>query len=231
MHRDFQLKLKSLDAGGSFTGLAATYNGLDLVGDTIVPGSFKQAIQQQGTGYPLLWAHDQAEPIGIGKVSDSSAGLLVNGTLVMSDPAAIRAHAHLRAGSIKGLSIGYSVPDGKAEIQRDGTRVLREIHLHEISLVAVPADPRAQVLSVKDVSRVLSSLRVDEVPADDKATLLAALRKLLGTKDALCECDCPECLAGDCAQCSNEDCTDPNCEGSQAETLSALRSLAAELRS
>ncbi len=232
MTRDFQLKVKSIEPSGAFTGYAATYGGVDLVGDTIIPGAFKQSIAQQGAGYPLLWAHDQAAPIGIGKVSDSSSGLVVNGSLVMEDQAAVRALAHLRAGSIKGLSIGYSVPDGKAEIQRDGSRLLKEIRLHEISLVAVPADPRAQVLSVKDISRVLSELRVDAVPADDKAILLAALKRLLGVKDAMCICDCPECLAGNCADCSDAECVDPNCEGTQAqaETLSALRSLAADLR-
>lgn len=26
-----------------------------------------------------------------------------------------------------------------------------------------------------------------------------------------CECDCPECLVGDCAHCSNTDCEDPGC--------------------
>src|ERR1035437_9416334 len=58
MFRDFQLKIKALDAGGTFTGLASSYNGVDLIGDTITPGVFKQAIRQQGTGFPLLFAHD-----------------------------------------------------------------------------------------------------------------------------------------------------------------------------
>ncbi len=229
MHRDFQLKLKSLDASGSFVGLAATYGGVDLMGDTIAPGAFKQAIQQQGTGYPLLWAHDQASPIGIAKVSDSPAGLLVDGKLVMADPNAVRAHAHLKAGSIKGLSIGFQ--DLKSSPQGDG-RLLKEVRLHEVSLVACPADPGAQVISVKAAAGVLANVKVEDLKAGDRAVLLAAMKRLLG-KDLGCMCDCPECLAGDCSECSDEDCTDPNCEGSQAaaETLSALRSLAAELRS
>ncbi len=225
------LKLKSLDAGGTFTGIAATYNGLDMVGDTIVPEAFKQAIAQQGADYPLLFAHDQSQPLGVGKISDSTSGLVVTGSLVLADPNAVRAQAHMRAGSIKGLSIGYTVPDGKSEIQRDGTRVLKEIKLHEISLVAVPADPGAMVTSVKDAAGVLANVKVEDLQAEDRAVLLAAMKRLLG-KDLGCMCDCPECLAGNCAACSNADCTDPNCEGSQAqaETLSALRALAAELR-
>jgi HK97 family phage prohead protease len=229
MHRDFPLKLKSLEESGTFSGFGSTYGGVDLLGDTIAKGAFAQAIASQGSGYPLLWAHSQAEPIGVARISDSATGLIVNGTLVMADPAAQRAHAHLKAGSIRGLSIGFQIPDGKSETQRDGTRLLREIRLHEISLVACPANPLAQVLSVKDISRVLGGLRVDEVPADDRTVLLAALKKLLGAKDSMCQCDCPECLADDCVNCSNADCVDPNCEGTLA-TLKALKELAHELR-
>jgi hypothetical protein len=59
--------------------------------------------------------------------------------------------------------------------------------------------------------------------------------KTLLRKDALCECDCPECSIGDCEDCSNLDCTDPNCEGSvkaqqQAEELALLKSFATELK-
>jgi hypothetical protein len=230
MHRDFTWKLKSLDAGGSFVGIAAAYNNTDLVGDVIAPGAFKQAIQSQGSGFPLLFAHDQSQPLGVGKISDSPAGLLVDGQLVMADPNAVRVHAHLKAGSIKGLSIGFQ--DTKSTPQSDGTRLLKEVRLHEISLVACPANPLAQVLSVKAATGVLAKVKIEDLKAEDRATLLGAMKRLLG-KDLGCMCDCSECLAGDCADCSDADCTDPNCEGSQAqaETLSALRSLAAELRS
>jgi HK97 family phage prohead protease len=230
--RDFTLKLKSLEPSGSFVGYASTYGNTDLQGDVIAPGAFKQAIQSQGIGYPLLFGHDQTQPLGVGKISDSSGGLVVDGALVMADPAAVRVHAHMKAGSIRGLSIGFQVPDGagKSVTQSDGTRLLKEIRLHEISLVAIPANPRAQVTSVKSISEALGSLRPDTMPPGDRATLLAALRRLLGgSKDALCQCDCPECLAGDCADCSNGDCEDSNCGGVSSATLKDLQSLAREL--
>lgn len=231
MTRDFHLKLKTLE-GGSFTGIAAAYGNEDLVGDVLAPGAFKQSIQQQGNGFPLLFAHDQGQPLGVGKICDSAAGLLIDGQLVMADPNAQRVHAHLKAGSIKGLSIGYQVPPGKSVEQADGSRLLREIRLFEVSLVAVPANPLAVVTGVKSAQAVLASLRSGNLAPEDRATLVRTIQQLLG-KDAMCICDCPECLAGDCAACSNADCTDSNCEGGQvhaAETLSALRSLAAELR-
>jgi HK97 family phage prohead protease len=173
MHvRDFPLKLKQQledDDSGCFTGYASTYDDEpDLQNDIIQRGAFSQAIRQQGKGFPLLWSHQQNEPIGVGRVEDSAAGLIVNGKMVMADPVAQRVHAHMKAGSIKGLSIGFTVPrgEGKTAYRDDGSRVLKEIHLHEISLVAVPANPKAIVASVKtldDVRFALKSLRNDQV--------------------------------------------------------------------
>jgi hypothetical protein len=70
----------------------------------------------------------------------------------------------MKAGSVKGLSIGYTVPqgEGKASYRDDGARVLKEVRLHEVSVVAIPAAPRAQITTVKslgDVRHALKSLR------------------------------------------------------------------------
>src|SRR5258707_11713218 len=129
--RDFSLKVKALDDSGTFTGYASTYGpAADMVGD-VIENAYAQSIASQGNGYPLLWSHLQSEPLGLAKVSDSAAGLVVNGSLLMSDPAAQRAYAHLKAGSIKGLSIGYTLPNGAGKVTYadDGTRTLKEVHL------------------------------------------------------------------------------------------------------
>jgi HK97 family phage prohead protease len=247
MHtRDFSFKLnvKSLDSSGGFTGLASTYGGPpDLQGDIIEKGAYAQSIQSQGAGVPLLWSHQQDQPLGLAKLSDSAAGLVVNGSMVMADPAAQRAYAHLKAGSIKGLSIGFNLPpesSGKVSYNADGTRTIREVKLWEVSLVAIPANPLAQVTSVKSLAQVesvLRTLRPGEVSSADLEQLrsIGATLKSLLKKDGLCECDCPECLDGDCEDCSNPDCTDPNCEGSlkamKAADLAALKTFAASLKS
>ena len=207
---DFQLKVKALDDTGAFSGYASTYGPpADLCGDIVEPGAFKQAIQQQGKGYPLLWAHLQSEPLGLARVSDSTTGLVVDGSLLMKDPAAQRAYDHLRLGSFKGISIGYSVPSGAGKVMYadDGTRTLKEIRLHEISLVAVPANSRATVTAVKalpDVRNVLRSLRDGDIE-DGLAELLDIDREI------------KRLLVGH----------DP--QEARAEALAALRGLAAEL--
>lgn len=188
--KDFQLKVKALDDSGAFTGIASPYGDPpDLVGDVIQPGAFSQAIRQQGKGYPLLWAHKQEEPLGLARIEDSEKGLVVNGELVMEDPNAQRAFAHMKAGSMKGLSIGYQPVAGKLDYRDDGTRVLREIRLFEISVVAIPAAPRAQIAAVKtlgDVRHILHALRsetVDETALDDLREIDAELKALLAAHD------------------------------------------------
>jgi len=241
--RDFSLKVKVLDDSGTFTGLASTYGApADLVGDIIAPGAYKQAIQMQGKGLPLLWAHSQSEPLGLCTISDSTAGLIVNGSLLMEDSGAKRAHVFMKAGIVRGLSIGYTLPvgTGKVTYGDDGTRTLKEVRLHEISLVAVPANPYAVVTTVKTLGQIENVLRTFR-PGDVTASDLEQLRsidlslKALLKKDALCECDCPECTDGDCVECSNADCVDPNCEGTKArqdvENLKLLKAFSGELKS
>jgi hypothetical protein len=86
-------------------------------------------------------------------------------------------------------------------------------------LVAIPANPRAQVV-------LAAQLRSIDV------TLKSLLRK-----NTLCDCNCEECLAGDCEDCSDDECDDPNCEGSvkarkaRQEQLELLKSFAMELKS
>jgi len=67
------LQVKAADeAQGIFSGYLATYDD-DLVGDRIIPGAFKKTLselqnkqQNRASRYllPILWGHDQTEPIG-----------------------------------------------------------------------------------------------------------------------------------------------------------------------
>lgn len=181
--RDFKLQIKALSEEGAFTGLAAVYSELDLVGDVILPGAFAKSIGDQGRGFPLLFAHRQDEPIGIGQVEDSKPGLLIHGQLLMDDPAAVRAYRHMKNGSMKGLSIGFRVPNPQAVEYRDDIRYLKQVQLFEVSLVAIPAAPKAQVISVKslsDVRMLLRSIKADGVEADVLQELREIDRELKG---------------------------------------------------
>jgi hypothetical protein len=77
------------------------------------------------------------------------------------DPTSQKAYAHLKAGSIKGLSIGFSLPrgDAKTSYRDGGVRVLREVFVHEVSLVPTPANPRALVTTVKTLAEARLALK------------------------------------------------------------------------
>jgi HK97 family phage prohead protease len=175
--KTFRWQIKSIadDESGEFSGLASTYGEPpDLGGDVVVRGAFAKSIQSQGKGLPVLWQHRTGQPIGVGKISDHPSGLLLDGKLVMADPVARRAHAHMKAGSVRGLSIGYDPI--KSVDRNDGGRDLHEIRLHEISVVTLPMNPKAEVAGVKALLPVLAMM--DSGDLEDDEELLADLFSL-----------------------------------------------------
>jgi hypothetical protein len=76
-----------------------------------------------------------------------------------------------------GLSIGYRVAPGGAEIRSDGARILNDIDLLEISLVAVTSDTEARFLSSKGLD--LDNPREFERAARDALGLSAREAKRL----------------------------------------------------
>jgi hypothetical protein len=140
-------------APGSFTGLASTY-APDRQGDVVAPGAFDATLAEwatRGYGIPLLWNHDQAQPIGaISTATAAADGLRVGGRILTTTPAGGHAHALAVEGALS-MSIGYTVPAG-GEKMVNGVRHLFAIDLHEISLVAVPANPDARLTSIKSAA-------------------------------------------------------------------------------
>ena len=225
--KDFRLKLTkgSLDeAAGTFRGLASVYNNVDLGNDIVEPGAFTKTLEGQGDGFPLLWQHTPSQPIGKARLTDSSLGLVADGQLVRSVPQAQSAYDLLKAGAIKGLSIGYDVV--KETLDSSGVRHLLELKLWEVSLVTFPMNQSALVTSVKsldDARRVLSEAAAHR----EDAETIAALRALL--KDVSVLLDGDGC---DCGAENEEDCTcDEDAADDEKQAARILRNLAFELKS
>ena len=144
----FSLKIKSVAPDGSFTGLGAVYNNVDLGGDRILPGAFSRTLAATKT-FPLLWQHNPSDPIGSVKCTDSSQGLQVEGQLLLSDATARKCYEFLKAGIIKGLSIGFETIKSSYV---DDVRELSELRLWEISCVTFPMNLDAAVTSIKSMS-------------------------------------------------------------------------------
>jgi HK97 family phage prohead protease len=227
MRKDFRLRLMkgSLDEGsGTFRGIAAAYDNVDQGGDRIVRGAFDRTIKAHPDGFPLLWQHKTDQPIGKVAVSDSPSGLVADGQLLMSDPQARIAFDHLRAGNIRGLSIGYEVPNSGATYDDAGVRNLSEIKLFEVSVVTFPMNEAATVSAVKALSDARRIM--EEAAKSSDAEQISQLRGLLKEITQMLTPEDGEC---DCGAEDEEDCT---CGIDEAEALAdenAAKSILADL--
>ena len=155
---DFALETKAAGDAGEFEGYASTFGNVDQGGDVVEPGAFIEGVvkaKADGRVIPMLWQHDQREPIGIWKdIAEDTKGLYVKGQLLIDDdPLARRAHALLKAKALGGMSIGYRVPAGgmAEDEKRRGVYRLKKIDLREISLVTMPMNIQARVTTVKSI--------------------------------------------------------------------------------
>jgi uncharacterized protein len=146
MKQEFRFECKSISPDGTFVGLGAVYNNVDLGNDMILPGAFTKTLAEKGGQVPLLMGHDSKLPIGLARLTDSPEGLMVRGELVLEADGSRSAYALLKKGVIRGLSIGYDTIQAKVV---DGIRKLSELKLWEISLTAFPMNPEAMITSVK----------------------------------------------------------------------------------
>jgi uncharacterized protein len=145
-YHGFQFEVKEVSEAGAFAGLASTYGNTDLGGDVVLPGAFTRTLQERGLKRTLLWAHQTQEPIGVASLSDGQDGLSVTGKLTMAVQRAKEVYALLKDGAVGGLSIGFH---SARDAMKDGVRQLADLDLYEVSLVAIPMNPRAQVTAVK----------------------------------------------------------------------------------
>lgn len=150
---DVPLKLKSVSDSGEFEGYGSVFGVKDCFDDIVVPGAFTKSLslwREKGSLPAMLWQHDMQEPIGIyTEMKEDEVGLFVRGRLLIDDdPLAKRAHAHMKAGSLTGLSIGYALKDYEYDRTKEAF-LLKEIDLWEVSPVTFPANDEARVSDVK----------------------------------------------------------------------------------
>jgi len=145
---------------GQFTAWAAKYGEVDLQNDVIERGAFTRTINEAGAaGWPLLWSHDQGQPVGTAKLVDHDRGPLVEGLIDRTDPSGALAYSRLKKGLARGISVGFLTPNPDAvRYDGDGVRHIHELKLLELSLVVIPAQPGARIITVKtlsDAARIL----------------------------------------------------------------------------
>ena len=148
----YALELKSLSDDGRFAGYASVFGIVDAQRDIVRSGAFRRSLKSRSGPVQLLWQHQWNEPIGIiEKIFEDARGLYVEGRLLMDVARAKEAFALLKAGVMKGLSIGYTVKSYRRDPD-SGVRELLELDLWEVSLVTMPANAAAQVTVVKQAN-------------------------------------------------------------------------------
>lgn len=175
-HLNVPLKIKSVSETGEFEGYGSVFGVEDSYGDAVMKGAFLRSLTEwaaKGRLPSMLWQHQMSEPIGIyTEMKEDEHGLYVKGRLLIDDdPLAKRAYAHLKAGSLGGLSIGYILRDYEYD-KSLGIYKLKDIDLWEVSLVTFPANEEAQVTNVKTM------LQNGETPSPSNVE--KALREALG---------------------------------------------------
>lgn len=148
--KDFSLSLKSVGDDGSFEGYASMFGNVDSYGEIVMPGAFTKSLARHAkekTMPLLLWQHNPDQPIGVwDELQEDSKGLYGKGTLLLGVQQASEAHILLKAGALRGLSIGYRVMKSAPE---GDTLKLTELDLLEASIVSFPANRKANVAAVK----------------------------------------------------------------------------------
>lgn len=144
--------------GGSITGYASTWTREpDFYGDVVAKGAFSASIERieaEGRTLPLLWNHDADDLKSyIGTVTglaEDDHGLLFTATFD-STPEAQRARELAMDGRLCKFSFAYDVIDQMEVELEDGRKAneLRQLDVHEVSLVMYPANPDTSVVEVK----------------------------------------------------------------------------------
>lgn len=142
----------SLDVKGAderkIEGLGAVFGNRDLGGDIIVPGAFTKTLRDPpNTIRPMLWMHNPDRVAGRwDDLAETDDGLRVKGTMADTD-LGNELYTLVKMGAVGAMSIGYQTVD--YSFDKKGNRLLKEIVLHEVSLVSMPMNPLAQIQYVK----------------------------------------------------------------------------------
>ena len=146
------LTIEEIDNQGVFTGYASVFGVVDDHNDVILPGAFRQSLEnyERANSYPkLLWQHNYNQPIGIWEfIDEDDHGLYVEGRLILEVQQAKEAYALLRNKAIDGLSIGYRVVESHKG-SNTNTRMITKIDLLEASIVTFPANQLAKIEVVR----------------------------------------------------------------------------------
>jgi len=151
VHGYAQFEVKSVDADSRVITGTATTPEVDRKGDIVDPMGITFA-----NPLPLLLHHDTRQPVGIVTLhAPTKHGLTFTARLPdIPEPGGLRdrvneAWQSIKAGLIRGVSIGFRPLDGGVELLKTGGLKFNGTEVLELSLVVVPANAAASIEAIK----------------------------------------------------------------------------------
>ena len=186
-----QFDIKSISDAGELTGYFSTYQPVaDSYGDCVAPGCFTETIKawaEKGKHIPLVWNHNMDDPeliIGqVDKIEDDEYGPLMTAHFY-DTPKAQAARNLMKEGSVYQFSYAYAIDAARKPDENEKaadpniSQVLEAVSLMEITITPTPAQPLAEMVSVKAGRRNSKS---DE---DKIKQAIALLQSVLDTEDS-----------------------------------------------
>ena len=147
-HKELTLDVKLHGDSGEITGYGSVFDNQDSHGDVIRKGAFAESLKRRKP--KMLWQHDMRDIMGVWlDAKEDDTGLLLKGQVLLNTSRGADAFEFIKAGAIDSLSIGYRAND----FEFDGdVRVLKSIDLFEVSFVTIPANDRAVITDVKNMT-------------------------------------------------------------------------------
>lgn len=166
-----EVKLAGGDAM-TFEGYATVWSGVDAYGDSIAKGAYRDTLAEHRKSgrWPVMLANhggflgSDPTPVGVWtEMREDDRGLWVEGRFAPTARGE-ELHTLVKMGALSGLSIGFRPVEWKMRAKpEEPRRTLTKIDLVEVSVVALPADPKARITAVKAI----------ESPNDLEALLIA----------------------------------------------------------
>jgi HK97 family phage prohead protease len=141
-----------------FSGYGSTFGNADLMDDVIMPGAFTESLSKRMP--KMLYCHkmDMLPPGVFVEAREDANGLFLRGRLPKNVSISRDVGELMKFGAVNSMSIGFRLLDYNYD-KESGITYMNKVDLWEVSVVGIPANPKAMITSVKNEG--LNSLPID----------------------------------------------------------------------
>jgi len=190
----YPVEFKTLsDEEGKVEALVSVFGNVDVQGDRVMPGAFKDSIgewQASGHPVPVIFSHDWSDVwshIGVvDSMEETEKGLKAAYTLDIADnPVAAQVFRLMKRGSLKEHSFGYEVR--KEKKGEDGANELHNLGIIELGPTLKGANPDTEVLAVKSALEEVGAKAGRSISTKNESLLRTVQSAADGIRDAIAE--------------------------------------------